>query len=189
MKVLNAVKNFLQSRRKKSKVNRVLMFNINGNKDCFKFLKSYLYFLPEKVLDLMINEELSILYFEEDDYAVENNYSGYFDINQNLIVLYDTGEHTLSWQVLTLFHEIGHFIDSYLGSNRYYNSIIDKDCYEAREYESAYFNKYEELASYYQDNNIEYFAQSFAEYHLFDDFKQYCPMTSNYIHNRLQAIV
>lgn len=187
MNFLEKVKDFISERILYFYLRKNCFYNVNGDQKRFEELRSYILVLPDNVLKLMKKKRLVIQYRKVEQDMINKNIAGFYNYDCNLIAIFDWGSENFSWQVITLFHEIGHFMDYSLGFKDY-RSKCDLECYQAYKRELCYFDKYNENSSYYQSNIEEFFAQSFAEYHLFKDFKVRCPLTANYIENKLSEI-
>ena len=161
--------------------------NIDGNKLRYLMILGSLTLLPDNVLKLMKEKEITLVYSKNREDFGEGNFSGSFFPYQNLIFIWDDGiAGNWGWQVTTTIHEIGHFIDYTIGYNRFL-SLSDTHLHNIYAGEHDYYKKYAG-GDYYTSNIREYFAQGFAEYFLVDNFKTLCPDTSSYIEGVLQSV-
>lgn len=184
LKVLNIFKKVKKT--KFPRLEGINIINIDGNIQRFNKILKALNLLPDTILNIMKENELTIHYSKNSEPVEFGEYSGFYDRSENYIYLWDNGPLRTDWQQITVVHEIGHFIDFKLGFSNYI-SCIDSNFHNICLDESIYYNKYSE-GNYYQYNIIEYFAQSFAEYFLVKNFEDYCPNTAMYIKYQLQLL-
>ena len=89
----------------------------------------------------------------------------------------------------TLYHEIGHLIDSLNYDNSNCKNLIDlfsisdEELHDIAGSEMSYY--WEE---YYKSSIQEYFAESFARYYLNDSFAKKCPNTFKKVSEYIQAL-
>lgn len=150
-----------------SRLNGINMINIDGNKRRFNMVKKTLLLLPDSVLNLIREKEVSIYYTKNEELLTTSRFvaAGLYSAQNNYIYILDDGDMHLEWQKTTLIHEIGHFIDFNLAEDVQWLSHGSLDLHEVA-YESAglYNRKYGESAEYYFENIKETFAQGFAEF-------------------------
>lgn len=153
-----------------TRIEGIDFINNGGNPETFKELQKTLLILPNGVLNFMRERKLSIVYYNQDDFFKLGDFtsSGLYYHGTNRIFVHDDG-HNLEWQKCTLIHEIGHFIDYHLESDKAkWLSFSAMDLQKsAAEAEVHYNIKYGENSSEYWCSNIkEIFAQGFAEFML-----------------------
>jgi hypothetical protein len=181
------VKNFKRDERCEI-LEHINIKNVDGDEQRFKRLKKALLLLPDNVLYQLIANNITILYSKNSKPVQNGKWAGYYAPSDQLIYIWDNGSGSLYWQITTIIHEVGHFIDFTVGRNRF-NSCIDTDFHEISLGENKYYNKFaEQVRNYYTNNIREYFAQSFAEYFLVPGFKEKCPETTRYIEEVLKEI-
>lgn len=162
--------------------------NVNGNDYRYLMILGALTLLPNNVLALMKKEGVTISYGKSRE---GDDFSGWYSPKQNTIFIGDDGiAGNWGWQVSTIIHEVGHFVDFSVGYSVGYNrfmSIVDSRLHNIHAGEHDYYNKRVD-SDYYTKNICEFFAQGFAEYFLVHNFKEECPQTSAYIKGILQSI-
>ena len=171
----------------RKKIIGIRIQNINANPVRFMMLLGALTLLPDNVLDFIKKKELMIFYKRCGDEHFNRKSSlnkrcvGEYRKDNNTIIVYDDGFYgNWYWQVMTILHEIGHFIDFSLGNNKTYKSSEDKKLHDIFLSEKQYYVRYPK-GNYYSNNLREYLSQSFAEYFVDNEFKNKCPKTSFYI--------
>ncbi|PLS19190.1 hypothetical protein CVD28_01925 [Bacillus sp. M6-12] len=170
------------------KLEGIDVVNMDGSKARFIMLLGSLTLLPDNVLELMKEKKVLILYSKSREGFIEGNYSGLFNGEENYIFVWDDGlRGNWGWQVTTLIHEVGHFVDYFVGGRNRFLSCIDVSLHNIYDGEHKYYERYAN-GTYYTSNIREYFAQSFAEYFLVTGFKQQCPDTASYIETVLNKI-
>lgn len=162
------------------------IFNVDGNPVTYKKAFVALNLLPDSVLQLIKDSGLKIIY-SKDSTPVENGkYAGFYCHEDNYIYVWDSGLFgSWAWQVVTIIHEIGHFIDIKVGVNNY-NSCADVVLHQICTDEHTYYDKYS--SDYFISNIKEYYAQSFAEYFLDETFSEKCPETAKYVEGTINRI-
>lgn len=162
--------------------------NVDGSKYRFNRLKKALLLLPQHVIQRLIDEDMEIVYSSDVRPVNNGRNAGFFSPSEKLIYVWDSGWFHMTWQLITIIHEIGHFVDFAIGGNRFF-SCIATDLHEIYEVEEKYYNRFHKENKEYFTNNIrEYFAQSFAEYFMVPGFKEKCPETARYIEDLLEEI-
>jgi len=171
-----------------SKLEGIDMKNYDGDEKRFKRLKKALLLLPDNVLESLKNNQVTIIYSKNAKNVYDGKYSGFYVPSEQLIYIWDSGNRSIYWQVITILHEVGHFVDFTLGGGQGFKSCIDVDFHEICIDEQKYYNKFTtKEGNYYTSNIKEYFAQSFAEYFLVPGFKTRCPETTKYIDSLLSS--
>jgi hypothetical protein len=162
------------------------IFNVDGNPVTYKKVFVALNLLPDSILQLIKDSGLKVIY-SKDSKPVENGkYAGFYCHEDNYIYIWDSGLFgSWTWQVVTILHEVGHFIDIKVGVNNF-NSCADVVLHQICTDEHTYYDKYSN--DYFVSNIKEYFAQGFAEYHLDKEFSEKCPETSSYIEGIINRI-
>jgi hypothetical protein len=162
--------------------------NIDGSKARYIMVLGSLTILPDNVLELMKQKDLLLIYGKNKEQFYDGNYSGIFNSNENFIFVWDDGVRgNWGWQVTTMIHEVGHFVDFQVGGHNRFFSCIDVELHNIYDGENKYYERYAH-GTYYTSNIREYFAQSFAEYFLVTGFKQQCPDTASYIESVMDKI-
>lgn len=181
VKTLHRTENF-------ERLHSLIIKNIDGDPKRFVRLKKALLLLPDNVLRHLNDNQITIFYSKDAKPVGNGKYAGYYLPSEQLIYVWDNGSNGLYWQIITIIHEVGHFIDFSVGENRF-KSCVDKDFHDIAIDEQKYFNKFNtNQGNYYTANIKEYFAQSFAEYFLVPGFKKKCPETALYIESLLNKI-
>lgn len=128
----------------------------------FEFLKSSMKNIPQIVKDKMVERNIIVRFTTKEEVAKltgQDNVLGVY-CEAGVEVIYIKDSQNYRELENTLYHEIGHFVDRYIGKSvdSEYASLID---FRFQAIASEEMEVYE--FDYYKSNIKEYFAQSFAE--------------------------
>lgn len=172
---------------KSNKLKGINVINIDGSNVRFLMILGALTVLPKNVLELIKKKETIIFYGKNPQHFADGDFAGLFHSEENYIFVLDDGLFgNWGWQVTTILHEVGHFVDYSIGYNNF-SSCGDVVLHNIYGGEHKYYERHSN-GSYFQNNIREYFAQSFAEYFLVAGFKQECPDTYLYIEDMFETI-
>lgn len=172
---------------KSYKLEGIHIINVDGNNIRYIMIIGALTLLPDNVLELMKKKNVVIFYSKDTEQFSTEDYSGLFSRQENFIFIWDSGLiGNWDWQVTTILHEVGHFVDYSVGYHNFL-SCADKNLHNIYDGEHKYYKRYSN-GKYFTNNICEYFAQGFAEYFLVERFKKECPDTSSYIECVLESV-
>lgn len=128
----------------------------------FKFLKESMSAVPQIVKEKMKERNVLIRFTDEEDVvSVTNskNVLGFYS-EDNIEVIFIKSNQSYTQLQSTLYHEIGHFVDRYIGraTDTHFASLTDLSFHSISIKEQHVYS-----FDYYRNNITEYFAQSFAE--------------------------
>lgn len=166
------------------------VFNTKGTKQNlkkFEFLKQCMNEVPTIVKEKLAKRNLLIRFTDEEDVVGvtgDKNVLGFY-CDAGMEVIFIKCNQSYFNLKSTLFHEIGHFVDKYIG--RFcecdYISLIDEDFHEVAIKEQKIYN-----FDYYKNNIKEYFAQSFSELLLNSNIIKLAPQTKSAMETYVESL-
>lgn len=153
------------------------LYPSKSNLKKFNYLKGLIDEMPTIVKEKVVERGLMIRFVSEDEMVevVNNKNVLGFYCDANLEVIYIKNNQSYENLKNTFFHEIGHFVDKYIGraTGCDFISLVEKDLHEIACNESKVYDFF-----YYRENIKEYFAQSFSEFIMNSETAKKMPKTS-----------
>lgn len=153
----------------------------------FDYIQGLMSNLPQIVKDKMKEKNLIVRLVEEDEMlelGSSNRVLGFYSI-ANIEIIYIKSNQSYDRLENTFYHEVGHFVDRYIGEKIgcQFISLNEKDFQEIAFDESHAYS-----FDYYRQNIKEYFAQSFAEFIKQSNLLSKMPRTHIYMGSYVECL-
>ena len=166
------------------------VFNTKATKSNFKkfeFLLNSMNEVPTIVKEKLSERNILIRFTDEKDVVNitgDKHVLGFY-CDAGMEVIYIKCNQSYSNLKNTLFHEIGHFVDKYIGRicDCNFISLVDKSFHQVASKEENIYT-----FDYYKNNITEYFAQSFSEFLLNSRRINLAPQTKSAIETYISAL-